>query len=40
LNEEKNKEIEKTWQIVSENCSKIFQILLPGAQAKLEIADK
>lgn len=35
LNNKKNEELEKTWQIVNKNLSEIFSILLPGAMAKL-----
>jgi len=39
LNTKKNEELQKTWLIVNENCSEIFSTLLPGAMAKLVLAD-
>ena len=39
LNQQKNEELSKTWQIVNKNFSEIFSTLLPGAMAKLELHD-
>lgn len=35
LDEQKNKDIEKTWYLVNKNCAEIYSTLLQGASAKL-----
>ena len=40
LNNKKNEELEKTWKIVNKNTSEIFSTLLPGAMAKLVLANE